>query len=81
MTEWLLEAKIYSEETEYPLPLHKIQEFEQRYQTIIEEGYLANPLKDHEKNTDHVRLLNRLWKRQEDVLEFLYQVEVLSWEG
>ena len=67
---------MYSEETEYPLPLHKIQEFEQRYQTIIEEGYLANPLKDHEKNTDPVRLLNRLSKRQEEVLEFLYQVEV-----
>ena len=59
-----------------PLPLHQIQEFEQRYQTIIEEGYLANPLKAHEKNTDPVRLLNRLSKRQEEVLEFLYQVEV-----
>ena len=76
MTELLLEAKTYSEETEYPLPRDKIQEFEQRYQTIIEEGYLANPLKDHEKNTDPVRLLNRLSKRQEEVLEFLYQVEI-----
>ncbi len=75
MTELLLEAKTYSEETEYPLPLDKIREVEQRYQKIIEEGYLANPLKDHEKNTDPVRLLNRLSKRQE-VLEFLYQVEV-----
>ena len=28
------------------------------------------------KNTDPVRLLNRLSKRQEEVLEFLYQVEV-----
>ena len=77
MTELLLEAKTYSEETEYPLSLDKVQEFEQRYQKIIEEGYLANPLKDHEKNTDPVRLLNRLSKRQEEVLEFLYQVEVL----
>lgn len=32
MTELLLEAKTYSEETEYPLPLDKVQEFEQRYQ-------------------------------------------------
>ena len=76
MTELLLEAKTYSEETEYPLPRDKVQEFGQRYQTIIEEGYLANPLKAHEKNTDPVRLLNRLSKRQEEVLEFLYQVEV-----
>ena len=76
MTELLLEAKTYSEETEYPLPRDKVQEFGQRYQTIIEEGYLANPLKAHEKNTDSVRLLNRLSKRQEEVLEFLYQVEV-----
>ena len=49
MTELLLEAKTYSEETEYPLPRDKVQEFGQRYQTIIEEGYLANPLKAHEK--------------------------------
>ncbi|MFQ6895645.1 MAG: IS66 family transposase [Turicibacter sp.] len=76
MTELLLEAKTYSEETEYPLPLSKIQEFEKRYQQIIEEGYRENPLKLHEKNTDSVRLLNRLSKRQEEVLEFLYQVEV-----
>jgi len=76
MTELLLEAKTYSEETEYPLPLDKVQEFEQRYQKIIEEGYVANPLKDYQKNTDPVRLLNRLSKRQEEVLEFLYQVEV-----
>ena len=69
-------AKTYSEETEYPLPLSKIQEFEKRYQQIIEEGYRENPLKLHEKNTDSVRLLNRLSKRQEEVLEFLYQVEV-----
>ena len=51
-------------------------EFEKRYQQIIEEGYRENPLKLHEKNTDSVRLLNRLSKRQEEVLEFLYQVEV-----
>ena len=76
MTKLLLEAKTYSEETEYPLPLSKIQEFEKRYQQIIEEGYRENPLKLHEKNTDSVRLLNRLSKRQEEVLEFLYQVEV-----
>ena len=76
MTELLLEAKTYSEETEYPLSLDKVQEFEQRYEKIIEEGYSANPLKDHEKKTDSVRLLNRLSKRQEEVLEFLYQVEV-----
>ena len=31
MTELLLEAKTYSEETEYPLPLDKIREVEQRY--------------------------------------------------
>lgn len=43
---------------------------------IIEEGYVANSLKDYQKNTDPVRLLNRLSKRQEEVLEFLYQVEV-----
>ena len=78
MTKLLLEAKTYSEETEYPLPLSKIQEFEKRYQQIIEEGYRENPLKPHEKNTDSVRLLNRLSKRQEEVLEFLYQVEVPS---
>ena len=59
----------------YPY-LTKIQEFEKRYQQIIEEGYRENPLKLHEKNTDSVRLLNRLSKRQEEVLEFLYQVEV-----
>ena len=76
MTELLLEAKTYSEETKYPLPLDKVQEFGQRYQKIIEESDLANPLKDHEKNTDSVRLLNSLSKRQEEVLEFLYQVEV-----
>ena len=76
MTKLLLEAKTYSEETEYPLPLSKIQEFEKRYQQIIEESYRENPLKLHEKNTDSVRLLNRLSKRQEEVLEFLYQVEV-----
>ena len=76
MTKLLLEAKTYSEETEYPLPSSKIQEFEKRYQQIIEEGYRENPLKPHEKNTDSVRLLNRLSKRQEEVLEFLYQVEV-----
>ena len=76
MTELLLGAKTYSEETEYPLPRYKVQEFEQRYQKIIEECYLLNPLKEDEKNTDFVRLLNRLSKRQEEVLEFLYQVEV-----
>ena len=76
MTELLLGAKTYSEETEYPLPRDKVQEFEQRYQKIIEECYLLNPLKEDEKNTDFVRLLNRLSKRQEEVLEFLYQVEV-----
>ena len=31
MTKLLLEAKTYSEETEYPLPRDKVQEFEQRY--------------------------------------------------
>ena len=55
MSELLLEAKTYSEDTEYPLPLDKVQEFGQRYQKIIEEDYLANPLKDHEKNTYPVR--------------------------
>ena len=49
MTELLLETKTYLEETEYPLSRDKVQEFGQRYQTIIEEGYLANPLKAHEK--------------------------------
>ncbi|WP_343288361.1 hypothetical protein [Turicibacter bilis] len=49
MTELLLEAKTYSEETEHPLSRDKVQQFEQQYQKIIEEGYLANPLKTHEK--------------------------------
>ena len=49
MTELLLETKTYLEETEYPLSRDKVQEFEQPYQKIIEEGYLANPLKAHEK--------------------------------
>ena len=49
MTELLLEAKIYSEETEFPLPFDKIQEVGPQYQKIIAEGYLVNPLKDHEK--------------------------------
>ncbi len=43
---------------------------------MIEDGYLANTLKSHEKNTDPIRLLNRLVKWQEKVLEFLYEVEV-----
>lgn len=76
ISELLLEAKTYSEDIEYPLPIIKIQEFEKRYQQIIEDDYIAKPLKSHEKNTDSIRLLNRLWKRQEEVLEFLYQVEV-----
>ena len=46
------------------------------YQKIIEEGYLANSLKNSWKNTDSVRLLNCLSKRKEEVLEFVYQVEV-----
>lgn len=45
---------------------------------MIENGYLANPLKSHEKNTYLISLLNHLSKRQEEVLEFLYQVEVPS---
>lgn len=35
-----------------------------------------SPLKSHEKNADSIWLLNRLSKRQEEVLESLYQVEV-----
>ena len=31
MTGLLLEAKPYSEQTDYPLPRDKVQEFEQRY--------------------------------------------------
>ena len=61
--ELLLEAKTYSEKTEYPLPLDKIQEFEQLYQKIIEEGYLANPLKDHEKNTAITKSLIKTIRR------------------
>lgn len=76
MSELILEAKTYSEDTAYPLPISKIQAFEKRYLEIIQEGYLTNPLKPHEKNTDSIRLLNRLSKRQEEVLEFLYQVDV-----
>lgn len=76
MSELIIEAKTYSEETEYPLPISNIQAFEKRYLETIQEGYLTNPLKPHEKNTDSIRLLNRLSKRQEEVLEFLYQVEV-----
>ena len=60
---------------EYPLSITKIQAFEKRDQELMKEGYLAHPLKPHEKNTDVIRLLNRLSKRQE-VPEFLYQVEV-----
>ena len=76
VTELLLEAKTYSEETESPLSRGKVQEFEQRYQKIIEEGYLTNSFKNSWKNTDSVRLLNCLSKWQEEVLKFLYQVEV-----
>ena len=76
MTELLLEAKAYSEDTEYPLPITKIQAFEKRDQELMKEGYLAHPLKPHEKNTDVIRLLNRLSKRQEEALEFLYPVDV-----
>lgn len=76
MSDLLLEAKTYSEDTEYPLPMSKIQTFEKRYLEIIQEGYQMNPLKPHEKNTDSIRLLNRLSKRQEEVFEFLYQVQV-----
>ena len=76
MSELLLEAKTYSEDTPFPLPQDQVQDFEARYQQIIEKGYQANPLKEYEKNTDPVRLLNRLVKRQEEALKFLYQVEV-----
>ena len=66
MTELLLEAKAYSEDMKYPLPITKIQAFEKRDQELMKEGYLAHPLKPHEKNTDVIRLLNRLSKRQEE---------------
>lgn len=49
MTKLLLEAKTYSEDTEYPFSIYKIQDFENRYQEIIQEGYLSNPLKIHKK--------------------------------
>ncbi|EGC90840.1 hypothetical protein HMPREF9402_0044 [Turicibacter sp. HGF1] len=62
MSNLILEAKTYSEETEYPLPMAKIEAFEKEYVEIIQEGYLMNPLKPHEKNTDSIRLLNRLSK-------------------
>lgn len=47
MSNLLLKSKTYSEETESPLPLDKVQEVEERYQKIIEKGCLANPLKNH----------------------------------
>ena len=44
MTELLLEAKTYSEETEYPLPRDKGSRIWAAISNNIEEGYLANPL-------------------------------------
>ena len=75
VTELPLESTSYSEDAEDPLPITKIQAFKKRDQELMKEGYLAHPLKPHEKNTDVIRLLNCLSKLQEEVLEFLYLVE------
>jgi len=76
MTKLILEAKTYSETYSYPLAEVDLNEFKRRYDQIVEAGYLENPLKPNEKNTEPVRLLNRLANRQEEVLEFLYQRDV-----
>jgi transposase len=76
MTELLLEAKTYAETHKFPLAESVIKGFKWRYDDIVCSGYLENPLKTNEKNTEPVRLLNRLVKRQEEVLEFLYQRDV-----
>jgi transposase len=76
MTKLMLEAKTYSETYAYPLSEVDLDDFKRRYDQIVEAGYLENPLKPNEKNTEPVRLLNRLAKRQEEVLEFLYQRDV-----
>ena len=76
MSALLLEAKDYSETTAYPLPQFKVEEFERRYLEILESGYIQNPKQQGAKNTEPIRLLNRLTKRQEEVLEFLYQRDV-----
>ena len=76
MNQLLIDAKTYSESNAYPLNSVDIDEFNKRFEEIIEQGYLENPLKEGEKNTDPVRFLNRLSKRQEEVLEFLHQRDV-----
>ncbi|MDB8555550.1 transposase [Turicibacter sanguinis] len=53
----------------------KIQAFEKRYDALTQDGYPANPLKPHAKNTYVVSLLNRLLKHQEEVLEFLFEIK------
>jgi len=76
MNQLLIDAKTYSESYAYPLSTVDIDEFNKRFEAIIEQGYLENPLKKGQKNTDPVRFLNRLSKRQEEVLEFLHQRDV-----
>ena len=76
MNQLLIDAKTFSESNAYPLSPVAIDEFNKRFERIIEQGYRENPLKEGEKNTDPVRFLNRLSKRQEEVLEFLHQRDV-----
>jgi len=76
MNQLLIDAKTYSESNAYPLNPADIDAFNKRFEAIIEQGYLENPLKKGQKNTDPVRFLNRLSKRQEEVLEFLHQRDV-----
>jgi transposase len=80
------EAADQSRRTLTPLSETRIRSFERRYQSILDEGYAANPLKPLRPNAKKKRgrrkkskarnLLERLDHHRSEVLAFLYDLDV-----
>lgn len=80
------EAADQSGRTSSPLSKTRIRAFERRYQSILDEGYAANPLKPlptrakkkrgRRKKSKARNLLERLDHHRSEVLAFLYDFEV-----